>query len=151
MTLRMPQETKIKETPQAAARTSLEGLAVTREDEKALLDALEKAFDYRGDVTITLTATSAMGALGGEGTTVAGYIFDRSRGATLGQSRVRLMVAPPDPRAGQKVAIPFSQIAGVEFTGKDAAHGKTFENWVRRFTETRLKGERAGIESERLD
>ncbi len=147
----MPQETKIKETQQAAAHVSLEGLVATREDEAALIDALEKAFDYRGDVTVTLSPTSALGALGGGGLSVTGYIFDRTRAESLKQSRVRIMVAPPDPRAGQKVSIPFSQIARVEFSGKDAAHGKTFENWVKRFTEKRLKGERAGIDAERLD
>lgn len=151
----MPQETKSHPAAAAAPR-SLEGLIATREDERALLGALEQAFDYRGDVTITLTAASAMGALSGvekgaHGAAITGYIFDRTKGPTLGQSHVRLMLAPPDPRAGQKVAVPYSHIARIEFTGKDAAHGKTFENWVRRFTEKKLKGERAGIESEALD
>jgi hypothetical protein len=37
------------------------------------------------------------------------------------------------------------------FTGKDAAAGKTWENWMRRYAEKKLKGEAADIESETLD
>lgn len=132
----MPQETKTLETSQAAADVSLQGLVATREDERALIDALEKAFDYRGDVTLTLTG----------GGTITGYIFDRRRGAGLADSSVRLL--PAD--AADKVAVRYADIARVEFTGKDTAHGKTFERWVEKFTEKRLKGEKAGIEAEEL-
>lgn len=136
----MPQETKTHEIAQTLGEKSLQGLIASREDEGAMLDALEKAFDYRGDVTLTLN----------DGRSVMGYIFDRRRGASLADSIVRLMPAPPAPDAGRKVSVRFSEIARVEFSGKDAAHGKTFENWVKRFTEKRLKGESAGIESEEL-
>ena len=44
-----------------------------------------------------------------------------------------------------------STIASISFTGKDAAAGKTWENWMRRYAEKKLKGEAAGIESEPLD
>ena len=43
------------------------------------------------------------------------------------------------------------RVAAVAFTGKDAAAGKTWENWVRRYAEKRLAGEKACIESEKLD
>src|ERR1700693_5599822 len=42
--------------------------------------ALEKAFDYRGDVTITRK----------DGTKIEGYLFDRRSAATLKESVVRL-------------------------------------------------------------
>ena len=48
--------------------------------------ALEKAFDYRGDVTLTLK----------DGRVIHGYIFDRRPGATLSDSAVRVM--PSDDR-----------------------------------------------------
>jgi hypothetical protein len=116
---------------------TLHGLIATRDDEKALIAALEQAFDYRGDVTLTLTS----------GTPVTGYIFDRRSGSTLAESTVRLL--PADGTA--KATIKYSDIAKLEFTGKDAAHGKTFENWMKRYVEARTKGQKASIESESLE
>ena len=49
--------------------------------EEELRHALEKAFDYRGDVTITRK----------DGNHVEGYIFDRRKGETLADSVVRLI------------------------------------------------------------
>ena len=116
---------------------TLQGLVATRDDERALIAALEQAFDYRGDVTLTLVS----------GPPVTGYIFDRRTGPTLEASTVRLL---PADGAG-KVTIKYSEIARLEFTGKDTAHGKTFENWMKRYVEARMKGQRAGIDSESLD
>ncbi|MFM9957204.1 MAG: hypothetical protein ACKVZJ_03945 [Phycisphaerales bacterium] len=122
--------------PAPASATTLQGLIATREDEAALIAALEQAFDYRGDVTLTLTS----------GTAVTGYIFDRRSAGTLAGSVVRLL--PAD--GGGKVSVAYSEIAKLEFTGKDTAHGKTFENWMKRYVEARQKGQKAGIESEEL-
>lgn len=122
----------------ADPHASLQGLIATRDDERALLSALEQAFDYRGDVTLTLTSNDQL----------TGYIFDRRTGADLASSTLRVMPAPPHPRAGEKLSIPYADIARVEFSGKDAAHGKTFETWVKKFTESRLAGRRAAIDNE---
>ena len=81
-----------------------------------LQTALEKAFDYRGDVTITRT----------DGTRIEGYIFDRQNGATLEDSYVRLF--PKDQP--QKISVRYSEIAEVAFTGRDTAAGKSWETWV---------------------
>ncbi len=132
----MPQDVKT-EYVNPSEKPSLQGLVATQDDERALIDALEKAFDYRGDVTLTVRG----------GRTIAGYIFDRRRGDSLKDSSVRIL--PED--SNEKIAVRFSEIERVEFSGKDTAHGKTFESWVKRFTEKRLKGESAGIESETLD
>lgn len=132
----MPQETKAKSgVPEE--KPTLQGLAASRQDAGALTDALEKAFDYRGDVTLTLT----------DGSSVQGYIFDRARGKSLSDSSVRIMRAD----TGAKVRVSFDRIDRVEFTGKDAAHGKTFEGWLKRYVEKKLAGEKASIESESLD
>lgn len=134
----MPQDTKAKDhATQSAERPSLQGLVATRDDERALLDALEQAFDYRGDCTIVTT----------DERTIAGYIFDRRTGDTLGESNLRLL--PPD--ADDPVTITYDRIARVEFTGKDPAHGKSFERWIQKFIDKKLKGESANIESESLD
>jgi hypothetical protein len=141
----MPQETKAKfQNPAAAVdamlgarEPTLQGLVATRDDERALLDALEKAFDYRGDVTLTLV----------DGAVVTGYIFDRRTGPTLAQSVVRLMPADSD----LKRAVSYSDIAKLEFSGRDTAAGKSFETWLKKYVEKKLAGERASIESEALD
>lgn len=99
--------------------------------------AFDEAFDYRGDVTLTLV----------DGSVVECYVFDRRTGSTLADSFVRVM-----PTAGaDKRTIAYDRIARLEFTGKDTAAGKSWENWVRRYVEKRLAGERASIESEPLD
>ncbi len=137
----MPQETKQKFESTAGAgtedRQTLQGLVASREDEKALLDALEKAFDYRGDVTLEL--------VGGE--RVSGYIFDRRVGATLAASNVRLLCDGSD----EKVLVAFDRIERLEFSGRDTAAGKSFETWLKKYVEKKLAGERASLESEPLE
>lgn len=132
----MPQETKAH-SGTTSDKATLQGLVASRADERALIDALEKAFDYRGDVTIVRT----------DGSRVEGYIFDRRKGDTLASSSVRLMLTSD----GSKVTIPFDNIERLEFSGRDMAHGKTFENWVKRYVEKKRAGETASIESETLD
>ena len=117
--------------------TTLQGLEATDADRTALMAALEQAFDYRGDVTITRR--------GGE--TVAGYIFDRRTGQTLDDSFVRLIPSDSD----DKIEIVYADIAKLEFTGKDTAHGKTWENWIKRYVAKKRAGEKAEIASEALD
>lgn len=130
----MPQETKTAAAPTEHA--TLQGLVATREDEAALLSALEKAFDYRGDVTITTT----------DGAVLTGYIFDRRTGATLADSSVRLLT----PESDSPCAVRFCDVASLAFTGKDAAHGKSFETWVKKYIAKKLAGEAASIESESI-
>ena len=110
---------------------------VDASDAAALSDALEAARDYRGDVTLELA----------DGTVVEGFIYDRTHGTNAAESRVRML--PKD--GGPRVTILQDRITAVAFTGKDAAAGKTWENWVRRYAEKRLAGEKACIESEKLD
>ncbi len=88
---------------------------------------IEKAFDYRGDVTITRK----------DGADVTGYLFDRRIGATLADSVVRLILATGNERP----AIPYSEIAAIAFTGRDTAAGKSYEAWVKKYWEKRAKGE----------
>jgi hypothetical protein len=135
----MPQETKSKFEPgaQGADGTgSLFGWKVDTTDEATAAEALEKAFDYRGDVLLQLVNGSSM----------TGYIFDRRRGQSLADSYVRLMTAASD----EKVKVAFSDIQRVEFSGRDAAHGKSFETWVKKYIEKKTRGEKASIEAEAL-
>ena len=119
-------------------RESLQGLAVTSADEQALRQALEQAFDYRGDVTLTRT----------DGTTIAGYVFDRKSGHSLADSYVRLI--PLD--RNEKLAIPYTMIAAIEFSGRDTAAGKSWEAWVKKHAEKQAAGEKnIEIQPEQLD
>jgi hypothetical protein len=115
----------------------LEGWVPELASDEEVRQALEKAFDYRGDVTITRK----------DGNKVEGYIFDRRTGKTLADSAVRLF--PKD--ADQKVSIPYSEIAALAFSGRDTAAGKSFEAWVRKYWEKKAAGEKnIGIQAEDL-
>ncbi|QNN24843.1 hypothetical protein HED60_22035 [Planctomycetales bacterium ZRK34] len=116
---------------------TLQGWIPDIADRKELFEALNKAFDYRGDVTITRR----------DGSTLEGYIFDRRTGQSLDDSSVRLMPVDTD----DKVEVRYADIARLEFTGKDTAAGKSFENWIKRYVEKKQAGEKASIESESLD
>lgn len=119
-------------------REAIEGWVPELASEADLRDALEKAFDYRGDVTITRK----------DGSRVEGYIFDRRNGATLSESVVRLI--PQDSQ--QKVSIAYSDVAAVTFSGRDTAAGKSWEAWVRKYWEKKAAGEKGfGLEPEKLD
>lgn len=99
---------------------------------------LEKAFDYRGDVTITTK----------DGKKIEGYIFDRRTAATLRDSVVRLL--PRDSH--QKLSVSYADIAGLEFSGRDTAAGKSWEAWVRKYWEKKAAGEKQiELKPEKLD
>lgn len=103
-----------------------------------LLAGLEQAFDYRGDVTITTK----------DGRSIEGYIFDRRRGTTLYDSLIRLI---PKDSAG-KLSLRYSEIAGLAFTGRDTAAGKSWEAWVKKYLEKKAAGEtNIALEPEALD
>ncbi|HXA85289.1 MAG TPA: hypothetical protein VNZ47_09455 [Candidatus Dormibacteraeota bacterium] len=116
----------------------LEGWVPELAGDEEVRQALEKAFDYRGDVTITRK----------DGSKVEGYIFDRRTGKTLADSAVRLF--PKD--ADQKISIPYSEIAALAFSGRDTAAGRSFEAWVRKYWEKKAAGEKnIGIQAEALE
>jgi len=120
------------------AKEKLEGWIPELAAEEDVRAALEKAFDYRGDVTITRK----------DGSSVEGYIFDRRSGKTLADSVVRLY--PKD--SSQKVAVTYSEIAGLAFSGRDTAAGKSWEAWVRKYWEKRSAGEKnIALQPENLD
>jgi hypothetical protein len=118
---------------------NLEGWIPSLATEQEIREALEKAFDYRGDMTLTLK----------NGEKIEGYIFDRRNdGATLAECNLRLI---PKGRA-DKIRVPYSDIAALAFTGKDTAAGKSFEAWVKKYHEKKAAGEtNIGIDAESLD
>ncbi len=117
---------------------TLEGLVLQSASEEELRAALEKAFDYRGDVTITKR----------DGTTVEGYIFDRRVGSTLADSFVRLY----PKNQGAKISVAWSEIGGLAFSGRDMAAGKSWEAWLKSYVEKKAAGEKnIGLHPEKLD
>ncbi len=119
-------------------REQLEGWVPDLASDAEVCEALEKAFDYRGDITVTRK----------DGSQVEGYLFDRRTGATLAQSFVRII--PTNEKT--KLNISYAEIAALAFTGRDNAAGKTFEAWVKKYWEKKAAGEKnIQIEPERLD
>ena len=119
-------------------REQLEGWIPELASDADVREALEKAFDYRGDITITRK----------DGSKVEGYVFDRRNGKSLADSYVR--VIPTGQRS--KLTVPYAEIAGFAFTGRDTAAGKTFEAWVKKYWEKKAAGEKnIQIEPEKLD
>jgi len=117
---------------------NLEGWIPSMASDEEIRQALEKAFDYRGDVTITLRS----------GERVEGYVYDRKSRPTLAESLVRML---PKDKPG-RLNISYADIAALAFTGKDTAAGKSFEAWVKKYNEKKAAGEKnIGIDAEPLD
>ncbi|MFZ9688569.1 MAG: hypothetical protein ACO3DS_01895 [Phycisphaerales bacterium] len=114
-----------------------EGDALDASEPARLVASLDAIRDFRGDVTITRR----------DGSSIEGFVFDVTVGVDLGSCRLRLM----SPGVAERRSIMGRDIASIRISGRDAAAGKTWENWVRRYAEKRLAGERASIESETLD
>jgi hypothetical protein len=126
------------ETNPAKTREHLEGWIPELAEPEEIRDAFEKAFDFRGDVSITER----------DGTVVNGYIFDRRTAQTLADSFVRIMPAG----STQKRNISYSDIVRIVFDRRDPAAGKSWEAWVRKYWEKKAAGEtNIQIEPESLD
>jgi hypothetical protein len=116
---------------------NLEGWIPELAAEDDLRQALEKAFDYRGDVTLTLK----------NGERIEAYIFNRYTGATLADSYVQYFT----PKAADKRKVSYAEIARLEF-GKDRAAGKHWEDWVKKYNERKAAGEQGiALHPEALD
>jgi hypothetical protein len=111
-----------------AEHEKLEGWIPELAGEDDLRAALEKAFDYRGDVTITTKS----------GERIEAYIFNRSTGSTLADSFVQYF----SPRSQAKLKLSYSDIARLEFSGKDRAAGKHWEDWLKAYNERKAAGEK---------
>jgi hypothetical protein len=121
-----------------AEHERLEGWVPTLAGEDDLRAALEKAFDYRGDVTLTLKS----------GERIEAYIFNRLPGSTLADSYVQYFT----PSASDKRKVSYADIARLEFSGKDRAAGKHWEDWVKAYNEKKAAGEQnIALHPEKLD
>jgi hypothetical protein len=116
------------EVAPGTAHEKLEGWIPSLATDEEIRAALEKAFDYRGDVTITRK----------DGSTIEGYLFDRRNASTLKDSVVRLY----PKNANEKLSISYADIAALAFTGRDTAAGKSWEAWMKKYAEKKAAGEK---------
>jgi len=131
-------EVEALELAPGVTHLNLEGWIPELADEGELRQAMEKALDYRGDVTLTLKS----------GECVDGYIFNCISGGTLADSFVQFYPVNGDER--RKVS--YAEIARLEFTGKDRAAGKHWEDWVKNYNAKKAAGEtNIALEPEALD
>ena len=116
----------------AAEHARLEGRLFRPRTPVELAEAIEAAFDYRGDVTLELR----------EGGKVEGYLFNRQ---SAGPSpSVELFV---EGSAGSR-QIAYGDIVAIAFTGSDTASGKTWETWVaKKASQRRAEAERVIAEA----
>jgi hypothetical protein len=111
-----------------ARHEELEGWIPEFAGDEEIRQALEKAFEYRGDVTLTLKS----------GERIEAYIFNRTTGATLADSWLQYFT----PKADDKRKVSYAEIARLEFSGKDRAAGKHWEDWVKTWNEKKAAGEK---------
>jgi lipopolysaccharide export system protein LptC len=93
---------------------SLEGRVFRPASHAELVEAVEQAFDYRGDVSLQLTS----------GQTVEGYVSNRDTHAA--QPFLQIF---PKVESGLRL-IRYADVKAISFTGKDTASGKSWEAWV---------------------
>ena len=120
------------------AHEQLEGWIPQLATEDEIRAALEKAFDYRGDITITRK----------DGSRIEGYLFDRRSASSLKESVVRLI--PKNSK--EKISVSYADIAALAFTGRDTAAGKSWEAWMKKYAEKKAAGEKdLSLHPESLD
>jgi hypothetical protein len=91
--------------------------------------AVEAAFDYRGDVTLTLS----------DGRTFTGFVSNRDFDA----AEPFLEIVAADSPSPQKLLL--DQVAQIEFTGADAAAGKSWDLWLKKVAEAEAQGKIAEL------
>ena len=116
------------EVAPGTAHEQLEGWIPQLATDDEIRAALEKAFDYRGDITITRK----------DGSKIEGYVFDRRSARTLQDSLVRLYPKDSD----QKISVPYAEIAALAFTGRDTAAGRSWEAWMKKYAQKKAAGEK---------
>ncbi len=106
-------------------RDTPQGRTFIPANDAELSEAIDKAFDYRGDVTLTLA----------DGSSAEGFISNRD---------ARTQIIDFFPRGDGLTHLPYSRIRAIAFTGEDTADGKSWEAWMAKKADQRM------AEAERL-
>ena len=120
---------KEQTTPGIPGRPS----GVGSEEAKRL--AIDEAFEYRGDVTLTLD----------DGESVTGYVFNRDPKA----EPAYLELFPNGDALARR--IDYAHIAAIDFTGTDTASGKSWEAWLAKVARAKADGTIAELYPESND
>ena len=112
-----PPEESLEKSPENGTDRFDQGMRCDGGDPVILRQAVEAAFDYRGDVTLILE--------GGE--EVSGYVSNRDLNAA--DPFVEILTS----REIRPRRVPYGKIRGVAFTGKNTASGKSWETWLRKY------------------
>ena len=94
-------------------------------------EAIELAFDYRGDVTLGLTS----------GESIVGFLFNRHASG----EHPSIEFFPEDDPSPRTIA--YASIASIAFTGEDTANGKSWEAWASK-KESERRAEAARVEED---
>jgi hypothetical protein len=94
---------------------TLEGWAPEIGVEASLAEVVDKAFDYRGNVTVVTR----------DGTETHGYLFNRNPDAAVPFVQIF------DVDGAGPFTIPYGEIRAIRFTGRDTAAGKSYAAWLR--------------------
>lgn len=95
--------------------STLEGWTPEITDPRTLAEVIDRAFDYRGDVTVVTR----------DGSELIGYLFNRDADAAVPFVQVF------ERGGGDAVTVPYADIRAVAFTGKDTAAGNSYAAWLR--------------------
>jgi len=80
-----------------------------------LEEVIDKAFDYRGNVTVVKT----------DGSETVGYVFNRNRDVAVP------FVQMFDADGVGPISIRYADIRTIRFTGRDTAAGNSYAAWLR--------------------
>ncbi len=123
-----------RSAPDTPDSNSLEGRLFRPASPAELAEAVERAFDYRGDVTVVLTS----------GEIVEGYLFNRNAGAAPPTLEVF-----PKGEPGTKT-VRYADVVSIAFTGKDTASGNSWEAWVaKKESQRRAEAEQVAAEAKK--
>lgn len=117
----MPQDIKIH----GSREETLEGKTFTPANLQELSDAIDQAFDYRGDITLTLK----------DNRVIEGFLFNRD----ASHKKIELFVKG----SAEPLILHYPQIISLAFTGEDTANGKSWEAWTtKKETERQAEAEK---------
>ena len=89
-----------------------------------LTEIVERAFDYRGNVTVERR----------DGSEIVGYLFNRDTDAAA--PFVQLF----DTAGAGPIDVPYADIRTIRFTGRDTAAGNSYAAWLERKAAAQARG-----------
>ena len=120
----------------ADGETSYEGYDAPVATDAQRREAVQIAFDYRGDVTLELQ----------DGRVIEGFVYDRQEKKDPEQGLV-LRVMPKD--GSGRTTVRAADLTRLVCSGKDPAAGRSFETWVKKYAEKKMRGEEATFDPEK--